>query len=54
MNKEKNIYVSFQMPKEIKEQAASLAKSQDRSLSNLILVAIKEYITKYSQKGDTN
>lgn len=38
------INTSFRIPEEIKEQLQEIARKQDRSLSNLIILILKEYL----------
>ena len=38
------INTSFGIPEEIKEQLQEIARKQDRSLSNLIILILKEYL----------
>lgn len=38
------INTSFRIPEEIKEQLQEVARKQDRSLSNLIILILKEYL----------
>lgn len=38
------INTSFRIPEEIKEQLQEIAKKQDRSLSNLMILILKEYL----------
>ena len=38
------INTSFRIPEEIKEQLQEVARKQDRSLSNLMILILKEYL----------
>lgn len=38
------INTSFRIPEEIKEQLQEIARKQDRSLSNLMILILKEYL----------
>ena len=38
------INTSFRIPEEIKEQLQDIARKQDRSLSNLMILILKEYL----------
>lgn len=38
------INTSFRIPEEIKEQLQEIARKQNRSLSNLIILILKEYL----------
>ena len=43
---ENNTRVTFTIDKKMKEQAEKQAKKEKRSLSNLIIVALEEYLEK--------
>lgn len=38
------INTSFRIPEEIKEQLQEIARKQNRSLSNLMILILKEYL----------
>lgn len=43
-----SVIVSIRIPAELKNQASALAEKESRSLSNLFIVAMKEYIKNHS------
>ncbi len=45
--------INFTISKEDKEKILKIAKSENRTLSNAINTAIKEYIKKHSDKSDS-
>jgi len=37
------------LPKELKPKLEEIAREQDRSLNNLMVIALKEYVAKYEE-----
>lgn len=48
---ENNTRITFTITKELKSKADEYAKSEKRSLSNLINVALEDYINKNHENG---
>ena len=40
--------VSFVIPKDLKEEAHKIATKENRSLSNLLVTLLKDYVEKYN------
>lgn len=47
---EKNTRTILTIDKEFKEKLTELAKEQDRSFNNLVIVALKDYYNKMTKK----
>lgn len=50
MEKEKTVSTSIRIPESLKAELERLAQCEDRTLNNLMLVALREYVRNHTQQ----
>ena len=50
MEKEKTVATSIRIPEGLKAELERIAEQEDRTLNNLMLVALREYVRNYKQQ----